>query len=176
MCSWTGPLPYLTALVTSSDTSSVASSVRSAPSSGRRPRTMVRARAGADRSRSSSRVRESIDPLVYPARRMIRPPVFRILTNESGSRVEIAIQGELDLATAPELEAEFERVEALEDVALVVVDLRELAFLDSSGLESIVRFEARCRAADVEVVLVRGPRAVERLFSVMQLDKKLRIV
>ena len=107
---------------------------------------------------------------------MTRPPVFRILTNESGPRVEIAIQGELDLATAPQLEAEFERIGELEGVELAVVDLRELAFLDSSGLEAIVKFEARSRAAGTEVVIVRGPRAVERLFSVMQLDKKLRIV
>jgi anti-sigma B factor antagonist len=107
---------------------------------------------------------------------MTRPPAFRVLTNESGSRVEIAIQGELDLATAPQLDAEFERVGTLDSVDVVVVDLRELAFLDSTGLEAIVKFDARSRAAGVELAVVRGPRAVERLFSVMQLDRKLRIV
>ena len=107
---------------------------------------------------------------------MTRPPAFRVLTNESGARVEIAIQGELDLATAPQLDAEFERVEALDGIEFVVVDLRELAFLDSTGLEAIVKFDARSRAAGVEVAVVRGPRAVERLFAVMQLDRKLRIV
>ena len=107
---------------------------------------------------------------------MTRPPAFRVLTNESGSRVEIAIHGELDLATAPQLDAEFERVGALDGIEVVVVDLRELAFLDSTGLEAIVRFDARSRANGVELAVVRGPRAVERLFAVMQLDRKLRIV
>lgn len=107
---------------------------------------------------------------------MTRPPAFRVLTNESGARVEIAIQGELDLATAPQLDAEFERVGALDGIEFVVVDLRELAFLDSTGLEAIVKFDARSRAAGVEVAVVRGPRAVERLFAVMQLDRRLRIV
>ena len=107
---------------------------------------------------------------------MTRPPVFRILTNESGSRVEIAIQGELDLATAPQLDAEFQRVGAFDGIDLAIVDLRNLAFLDSTGLEAIMKFEARTRAAGVEMVVVRGPRAVERLFAVMQLDQKLRIV
>jgi anti-anti-sigma factor len=107
---------------------------------------------------------------------MTRPPAFRVLTNESGSRVEIAIHGELDLATAPQLDAEFERVGALEGIEVVVVDLRELAFLDSTGLEAIVKFDARSRANGVELTVVRGPRAVERLFAVMQLDRKLRIV
>ena len=107
---------------------------------------------------------------------MTRPPVFRILTNESGSRVEIEIHGELDLATAPRLEAEFERVGALDGVALVIADLRKLAFLDSTGLEVIMQFDARLRAAGGEFVVVRGPRAVERLFDVMQLHRRLRII
>ena len=107
---------------------------------------------------------------------MARPPVFRILTNESGSRVEIAIHGELDLATAPQLEAEFGRVGALDGIELAIVDLRNLAFLDSSGLEALMKFDARTRAAGAEMVIVRGPRAVERLFAVMRLDQKLRIV
>ena len=51
------------------------------------------------------------------------------------------------MATAPQLEAEFQRVGALEGVELAVVDLRELAFLDPSGLEAIVKFESRSRAA-----------------------------
>jgi anti-anti-sigma factor len=107
---------------------------------------------------------------------MTRPPAFNVLTNASGATVEIAIQGELDLATAPGLEAEFERVGALDGIERVIVDLRELAFLDSTGLEAIVKFDARSRAAGVEVAVVRGPRAVERLFAVMQLDRRLRIV
>jgi anti-anti-sigma factor len=81
---------------------------------------------------------------------MTRPPVFRILTNQSDSRLEIAIEGELDLG--------------------------KLAFLDSTGLEAIMQFDARSRAAGAEMVVVRGPRPVERLFAVMQLDQKLRIV
>ena len=107
---------------------------------------------------------------------MTRPPVFRILTNGSGSRVEIEIHGELDLATAPQLNAEFERIGALEGIELAIVDLRRLAFLDSTGLEAIMKCDARLRAKGPEFVVVRGPRAVERLFDVMQLDQKLRIV
>ena len=107
---------------------------------------------------------------------MTRPPVFRILTNESGSRVETAIHGELDLATAPQLDAEFQRIGALPGIELVIADLRNLAFLDSTGLEAIMKLDARLRSAGVEFAVVRGPRAVERLFDVMQLHTKLRIV
>jgi anti-sigma B factor antagonist len=107
---------------------------------------------------------------------MTRPPEFRILTNESGFRVEIAIHGELDLATAPRLQEEFQRVAALDGLELVVVDLRQLAFLDSTGLETILRLEANAGANGAAVAVVRGPRAVDRLFAVMRLDERLRIV
>ena len=107
---------------------------------------------------------------------MTRPPEFRILTNESGPRVEIAIRGELDLATSPQLTTEFERVGALDALELVVVDLRRLEFLDSSGLETILKLDANLRAKGVPLAIVRGPRAVERLFAVMHLDARLRIV
>ena len=107
---------------------------------------------------------------------MGRPPEFRILTNESGARVEITVEGELDLATVPRLRAEFARVGAIDGLELVVVDLRRLVFIDSTGLEAILRFESAARADGVELAVVRGPRAVERLFSVMQLDRRLRIV
>jgi anti-anti-sigma factor len=107
---------------------------------------------------------------------MTRPPDFRILTEQSGSRVETTLHGELDLATAPQLTAEFERVSGLDGLELAVVDLRSLAFLDSTGLETILNFEARLRERGAELAVVRGPRAVERLFAVMQLDQRLRIV
>jgi len=107
---------------------------------------------------------------------MTRPPDFRILTNGSGAQVEVAIHGELDLATAAQLDAELARVAELDGVELVVVDLRELVFLDSTGLESIVKFDATARSQGIDLAVVRGPRAVERLFAVMQLDQRLRIV
>ena len=107
---------------------------------------------------------------------MTRPPDFRILTDRSGTRVEIAIHGELDLATAPQLTTAFERVSELDGIELAVVDLRKLEFLDSTGLEASMKFDARSRERGVDLAVVRGPRAVERLFSVMQLDQKLRIV
>ena len=88
----------------------------------------------------------------------------------------MAIHGELDLATAPQLDAELARVADGDNVERVVVDLRELVFLDSTGLESIVRFDAAARARGIDLAVVRGPRAVERLFAVMQLDQRLRIV
>jgi anti-sigma B factor antagonist len=56
---------------------------------------------------------------------------------EDGIRV-IAVRGELDLSTAPELEGPLEDAVAASD-ALVVVDLSECEFIDSTGIALIVR-------------------------------------
>jgi len=107
---------------------------------------------------------------------MTRPPEFRILTNRAGSTVTVALYGELDMATAPELDAQLQRLRGEDGIRRVIVDLRTLTFLDSTGLETILRLDSRSREEGYEVVIVRGPRAVERLFAVMQLDRSLRIV
>ena len=78
---------------------------------------------------------------------MTRPPAFSILTKWDGGTVNVALHGELDLATAPRLEAEFEQIRGEEGLERVVVDLRNLAFLDSTGLEAIVLASTRSRAS-----------------------------
>jgi anti-anti-sigma factor len=107
---------------------------------------------------------------------MTRPPAFEIVTNASGATVVVEVHGELDLATVPQLTAELDRVRALPGLERGVIDLRHLVFLDSSGLEAIVKFHKAATQAGIDVAVVRGPRAVERLFEVMKLDRSLNLV
>jgi anti-sigma B factor antagonist len=106
---------------------------------------------------------------------MTRPPAFEVVVSEAGAVVTVTIRGELDLATAPRLDAELDRLPG-EGIERVIVDLRELVFLDSTGLEAIVKFHKRTAAEGVDVAVVRGPRAVERLFAVMQLHRSLNLI
>ena len=69
------------------------------------------------------------------------PTGFSISTSDRDGRAVVVIRGELDLATAPDLEAALpERLDAGQDV---VVDLRELEFMDSTGLRVLVAAHAR---------------------------------
>jgi anti-sigma B factor antagonist len=85
----------------------------------------------------------------------------------------IAISGELDLASSGALEEELARV-STSGVAQIVVDLRELEFMDSTGLSTLVKAHQRAEEAGQEFGLVRGPQQVQRLLSLTGVEDRLR--
>ena len=89
--------------------------------------------------------------------------------------IRIALRGELDLERAYTFDEELRRIEALEP-RCICVDLRELSFLDSTGLSRIVAARRRARRAKRRLVLVRGPAAVQRVFQLTALDEAFEIV
>ena len=58
---------------------------------------------------------------------------------------------------------------------LVVLDLRNLSFMDSTGLRLIVVAERRARESGHRLVIVEGPPWVQRLFEVTGLDTWLDV-
>lgn len=84
------------------------------------------------------------------------------------------IRGELDLASGPQLEAALDAVSP-EDTRVVVIDLRELEFMDSTGLSIIVRAHQRLARDDCELGLVRGSAQVQRLLELTGVTERLRL-
>lgn len=80
----------------------------------------------------------------------------------------LTLSGELDLAAVPVLQARLEH--AMRGKAAVVIDLSGLTFIDSCGLQTLVRAERQLRGSGGQLVLVRGSRAVHRLFELTSLD------
>lgn len=76
----------------------------------------------------------------------------------------IALEGELDLATAEDLQRELLRVEG-SDALSIVLDLSALEFIDSTGVRLLLQASARSRANSNRLALLRGPRAVQRVFE-----------
>ncbi|MGI8512672.1 MAG: STAS domain-containing protein [Solirubrobacteraceae bacterium] len=101
--------------------------------------------------------------------------LLQLKIDSTDARVRLALGGELDIASAPELEAELARVETGGPPAVIVFDLRDLEFVDSTGLRVLVSADARAREEGRRVVIVRGPEAVHRIFSVTRLDERLEI-
>jgi anti-anti-sigma factor len=80
----------------------------------------------------------------------------------------LTLGGELDLATAPLLQEQLER--AIRGEGAVVIDLSGLQFIDSSGLNVLVRAERQMRASGRQLVLVYGSPGVRRVFELTSLD------
>ena len=88
--------------------------------------------------------------------------------------VILAPEGELDISTAPLLRAALRGLEP--PPPTLIIDFRELTFLDTSGLQLVL--EERQRAADENrrLFLVRGTAELHRLFELAGLDEHLPFV
>jgi anti-anti-sigma factor len=89
----------------------------------------------------------------------------------------VALRGELDLAGVPRfaevLDALSPRADGLRHI---VVDLRRLTFMDSSGLHELIRQDQFAHENRHNIAFVRGPRAVERLLTLTEVEKLLVLV
>jgi anti-sigma B factor antagonist len=101
--------------------------------------------------------------------------LLELTTETDGSTVRLVLEGELDIASAGQVERELARVEQ-EAPPTIVLDLRGLAFMDSTGLRIIVAADARAREESRRFVVVRGPEAVQRIFRMTRLDERLEMV
>jgi anti-anti-sigma factor len=76
----------------------------------------------------------------------------------------LTLEGELDLANAPQLEERLADVESRAPKR-VVVDLGRLAFIDSTGLRVLLQADARARENGRELTLRPGDATVQRAFE-----------
>lgn len=97
-------------------------------------------------------------------------------TTVTGEVAVIALTGELDVAGAGLLENELRRVAADHDVRGLVLDLRELDFMDSTGLRLLVLADDRARTEGRAFTLVRGKPDVHRVLEITRMTDRLTIV
>lgn len=100
------------------------------------------------------------------------PFALTVETLTNGLRL-LAVSGELDLFSAPELKRGI--ASALEgEASSLIVDLTETAFIDSSGLAAIILAMKRARDMGGQLVVVGG--RVAGTFRVAGLDQLITIV
>src|SRR3954451_6251650 len=93
---------------------------------------------------------------------------------DSGA-VRVALRGELDLEHAYTFDEELRRVEETRP-RCVVLDLRGLTFLDSSGLARLLAATRRARRERRRLLLVRGGTAVQRLLAITAVGQHFETV
>jgi anti-sigma B factor antagonist len=71
----------------------------------------------------------------------MHPPEFSVTVARRGDTVTLAVAGELDLATTPQVAAHLDALEP--GVGAVVLDLSAVTFLDSSGVALLLAIARR---------------------------------
>jgi anti-sigma B factor antagonist len=141
-----------------------------------RYRTLILPRWGAvaqpDPDRAATRVRQPYHCSQTGPHRVQRS--FTVQLQPRADVVLIAVSGELDIASAPELEQALDQIRP-ELTKLVIVDLRELEFMDSTGLSIIVRAHQRLSESDCELTLIKGQPQVQRLLDLTGVADRVRL-
>ncbi|MDA0166331.1 STAS domain-containing protein [Solirubrobacter ginsenosidimutans] len=105
----------------------------------------------------------------------IPPTPFRCDVTDVDGSIRIRPVGELDMSTVPTLE------DALKDARaagheLLVVDLRELDFMDSTGLTLLTRWSLGAERDGYALKLVAGSDRIQRLFELTRLITHFKFV
>ena len=99
---------------------------------------------------------------------------FHIEERPGAAAPVIAVRGEVDVATAPQLRECLQRVIA-DGASTVVLDLLGVTFLDSTALGVVIGAHKRCRELGGELrVVVADPRLV-KIFEITGLTGVLSI-
>jgi anti-anti-sigma factor len=102
---------------------------------------------------------------------------FEVRSVPTGGFLLLAIHGELDLVTAPELERAVETALA-SSPALVAFDLTPTTFLDSSGARQVARGARSAARAGVpaRVICPKDNRTVRLVIDLLELDRLVPVV
>jgi anti-anti-sigma factor len=119
----------------------------------------VHAREGALLATTADQPRHAVEP-------------FSVRVKPERDVVRVIPVGELDIATVHELER---AIRELLDAGFrrLVIDLRELDFIGSTGLRLILTLDAASRQDGIDFALIPGPHPVQRVFEISGVLERL---
>jgi anti-sigma B factor antagonist len=97
-------------------------------------------------------------------------PVFTTSIRQAGDVVVVTLSGELDMAG---IEAFEESIDGAQGEIPIVVDLRPLKFIDSTGIRALMRAYVAGQDGRTTVSFVPGTGTVERVFQICGVDQLL---
>lgn len=96
-------------------------------------------------------------------------------TSQVEGTTVVILSGELDVATADSVERALLDAERGEPERLLL-DLRDLRFIDSTGLSLLINADRRGRKAGRHVTIVSGTGPPRRILQTVGLDSRLDVV
>jgi anti-sigma B factor antagonist len=107
---------------------------------------------------------------MFSQRSEIEP--FRCEVEPRRAEVRIRPVGALDLTTVSVVEAQLAELWSVGFTHLVL-DLREVSFIDSTGLRLLLTWDAHSRADGVRFAVIQGPEEVQRVLEVAGVADRL---
>ena len=102
-------------------------------------------------------------------------PNLRVDTTIENGIPVLVVSGDLDLAGAALLERALLEAQALDPPA-IVLDLRDVDFMDSSGLRTVIVAAQRAEEDASRFALVPGKAQVMRVFEITRMEERLEFV
>ena len=102
------------------------------------------------------------------------PAAFDVRAISEGDRAVLLLEGELDFSVAPRARAALEG--SSPDARTLIIDLRGLTFMDSSGIHLLIEAREHCRASGRTLLVVRGNARVHRGLVALGLEDELKFV
>jgi anti-anti-sigma factor len=101
---------------------------------------------------------------------------FSMMVEQQGPDVfRVGLGGELDITKAYSMDEELKAIER-RNPSVIVVDLRELRFMDSSGIARILAGQRRAQKGGWRFCVVRGCATVQRILALAALDRSLDLI
>ncbi len=99
---------------------------------------------------------------------------FTVERQLSNGTARIRVRGELDMETGPRLDEEIRDVEAQQPTVLVL-DLRDVSFFDSTGLQLVLDADVRAREEGRRFVVLPGDGEPMRILELADVADRLQL-
>jgi anti-sigma B factor antagonist len=103
------------------------------------------------------------------------PPRFGVSARDDHERILVRVEGELDLLTVPRLAAQLNGLIRTRPRD-VYLDLREVGFIDSAGLQLLLNTRRRLLGASRTLTVICREGPVRRVIELARLTETLRVV
>ena len=99
---------------------------------------------------------------------------FKVERQQSNGTLRVVIRGELDMETGPRAEEELRRAED-DRPPVLVLDLREVSFFDSTGLQHELDADVRAREEGRTFVVLPGEGEARRVLELAEVTDRLNL-
>ena len=93
-------------------------------------------------------------------------PAFSVHHETRNGIARLAVSGEIDLLTCPILVEEFSMTEQEDALSAILLDLREVTFMDSTGLKACLEASLRSKSKGRDLLLVGVRPELRKVFEV----------